>query len=145
VYVTFLSLLQYYPPLAGSGNDFSMTSPSQGILYHFLIVNFFGHGAAKGYFSIPGLSNIPGIDEGPSQCSKIIAASEQKIIELEAYCDTRTGTALFEPANHFFQPMVSPPLVLRGDTAPGGNSAAIALGGNDDGAGGYGSEQEIVN
>ncbi len=101
----------------------------------------------KGYFSIPGFSNVPGIDEGPSQCGKIIAASVQKIIELEAYCDTRTGSALFDPANHFFQPMVTPPLVLRGDTAPGGNNAVIALDRNDDGAGGYGSDigQEIVN
>ena len=87
-YVMMIGICPLIDGCYSAGTDISFSNPLQGLLFHWIVVNFFVYGCEKQYFKFKGLSTIA--DEGStSECAQVRALSVKKYTELVTLCESR--------------------------------------------------------
>ena len=84
-------MIAIFPLIDGcsvAGTDASFSNPLQGLLFHWILVNFFVYGCEKKYFAFKGLSIIAA-EGSTSECAQVRAASEAKYKQLLENCKNR--------------------------------------------------------
>ena len=107
-----IMLLEYTPGLEMGSDKITFDNPYQGLLFHWIIKDFFCTGVMKGYFKISGLDNEQEVEL--TQCRRAFLSSEAKMTELFAFLNSKN---LLTPplfSNHFFKYSENPNL-LPGD------------------------------
>ena len=109
-----IMLLEFTPGLEMGADKITFDNAYQGLLFHWIIKDFFCAGVMKGHFKISGLDNEQkGVEF--TQCRRAFDSSEAKMTELFAFLNSKN---LLTPplfSNHFFKFSENPNL-LPGDT-----------------------------
>ena len=88
-YVMMIAVCPLIDGCCAAGTDFSFSNPLQGLLFHWILVNFFVYGCEKKYFKFKGLSVVTAAEELRSECAQVRAASEDKYKQLVQVCKDR--------------------------------------------------------
>ena len=92
--VTYAMMIGISPFINGcyaAGTHISFLNPLQGLLFHWIIVNFFVYGCEQKYFKFKGLS-MTAAEGSTSECAQVRQVSAAKYKELVDVCNERRIT-----------------------------------------------------